>query len=131
MFGRLVKTAFSVSIETFFEKKTVLENKGKFLSFSDTEQKFLTPCLFFGGLVKLAFYVSIGTLWKKNVFRDIHLSIVSGQKTEFFRKLVGKNSARLSNWNLRAQRTTFGTNFFWKVVLLIFFGPWVKSSRIL
>ena len=46
-FGRPVKTAFSVSIETFFEKKTILGNKENFYHFQDTEQKFLASCLLF------------------------------------------------------------------------------------
>ena len=38
-FSRPVKTAFFVSIQSFWEKKTVLENKWKFSSFLDSEQE--------------------------------------------------------------------------------------------
>ena len=60
-FGRPVKTAFSVSIETFFVKKNCFRKQRKILLFSDTGQKFSASYLFFGGLVNTAFYVSIGT----------------------------------------------------------------------
>ena len=52
-FGRPIKTAFSVSMETFFSKKTVMENKGIFLSISDTNRSFRPHVYFLAGWLKL------------------------------------------------------------------------------
>ena len=89
-FGRPVKTAFSVSVEKFFEKKLFWKTKEIFYHFQ-TLSRMSTPCLFFGGLVKIAFYVSIGTLWRKKMFfKTYTFPLFLDRKWNFFENSSGK-----------------------------------------
>ena len=62
-------------------------------------------------------------------FKTYTFPLFLDRKWNFFENSSGKIRQGYQKWNLRAQRTTFRTNFFWKVVPLIFFGPWAKNSR--
>ena len=89
-FGRPVKTAFSVSIETFFEKKTVLETNEIFYLFQTLSRNFWP--LFFSWTVYWSCILRVhrNNLVKQNVFQNIHFSIFLDNKRIFIDTLSEK-----------------------------------------
>ena len=69
--------------------------------------------------------MSIGTFYrKKKIFQNQHLSNIFGEQTKFFEILF----QRVCQKRKMQVRKSFLGHFF-KVILLIFFGPWPKVSR--
>ena len=123
-FGRPVKTAFSVSIETFFEKKLCLRTNEIFYHFQTLSRKFSASFrVFRRGCWSCILRVQNNIL-TKNSFISIffHFSTLS----DFFDQFLQKKVAELSKLNSQFQWKLSG-EFFCKSYKLLFF--WISSGK--